>query len=117
MYLIRAEANARAGKPEAALRDLNELLEKRWRTGTFIPYTTNTQNGLLELVLKERRKELLMRGLRWMDVKRLNREGTNIVMQRKIKGNVYTLPPNDKRYAMAIPEDVITLSGIAQNPR
>jgi tetratricopeptide (TPR) repeat protein len=117
MYLIRAEANARAGKPEAALRDLNELLEKRWRTGTFIPYTTNTQNGLLDLVLKERRKELLMRGLRWMDVKRLNREGTNIVMQRKIKGNVYTLPPNDKRYAMAIPEDVITLSGIAQNPR
>lgn len=117
MYLIRTEAFARAGNLTAALSDLNNLLITRWKTGTYVPYNTTNLGLLLETILQERRKELLMRGLRWMDVKRLNREGKNITMQRVIKNIVYTLPPNDKRYAMSIPEDVITLSGISQNPR
>jgi len=58
-----------------------------------------------------------MRGLRWMDVKRLNREGRNISMRRFIDGKEYVLSPNDKRYALAIPEDIITFTGIQQNPR
>jgi hypothetical protein len=71
----------------------------------------------LNIILIERRKELLMRGLRWMDIKRLNKEDAGIVMKRTINGQTYTLLPNDLRYSFPIPEDVISLSGMQQNPR
>jgi starch-binding outer membrane protein, SusD/RagB family len=117
LYLMRAEAAARAGSSTAALADINKLREKRYKTGTFVPYTMATAGDVLQLVLAERRKELVMRGLRWMDLKRLNREGAGIILQRVIGGQVYTLPPNDPRYALPIPEDVIETTGIPQNPR
>ena len=58
-----------------------------------------------------------MRGLRFMDIKRLNVVGAEIIMKRLINGEEIILPPNDLRYALAIPEDVIALSRIVQNPR
>ncbi|HEY0177744.1 MAG TPA: RagB/SusD family nutrient uptake outer membrane protein, partial [Pedobacter sp.] len=71
----------------------------------------------LRIVLQERRKELIMRGIRWMDIKRLNKEGANITLTRKLNGNVYTLPANDLRFALPIPDDVIAFSGMKQNLR
>lgn len=117
VLLMRAEARARNGKTEAALQDLNTLLEKRWRVGTFEPLTTDNPEEALHLVLAERRKELLFRGLRWMDLKRYNAEGAGITLQRVIGGQTYTLPPNDLRYALPLPEDLIELTGMPQNPR
>jgi hypothetical protein len=117
VYLMRAEAYARAGNTTAALQDLNTLLQTRWKAGTFVPFSAATATDALQLVLLERRKELLMRGLRWMDIKRLNAAGSTISLARNINGQVYSLPPNDLRFALAIPEDVIALSGIIQNPR
>ena len=116
-YLIRAEAAARAGNNTAALADLNRLLGNRYQTGTFVQYTVATAGNVLQRVLEERRKELVMRGLRWIDLKRLNKEGAGITLKRVINGQTYTLPPNDPRYALPIPEDVIETTGIPQNPR
>lgn len=116
IYLVRAECYARTGNTAAAMDDLNALLVKRWKTGTFVPYTAVDQADALKKILLERRKELLMRGLRWIDIKRLNKEGANIILQRSLNGHTYTLPPNDPRYALPIPEDVIQLSGMQQNP-
>jgi tetratricopeptide (TPR) repeat protein len=115
LYLIRAECNARLGHPESALDDLNTLLSNRYKTGTFIPYTTNNTNDVLSLILTERRKELVFRMLRFSDIKRLNRDGANIIQQRTINGQTYTLPPNNPRYALPIPEDVIQYTGMKQN--
>jgi hypothetical protein len=117
VYLMRAECYARKGNVPEAMNDLNTLLLKRWKTNTFIPYTATNPTNALQLILTERRKELIFRGLRWMDIKRLNKEGGNIILQRIINGVVYTLPPNDLRYAIAIPESVIELTGMPQNPR
>jgi len=117
VYLIKAECLARAGKSEDAMHVLNELLVTRWKEGTFIPYEASDAGQALELVLTERRKQLIYRGLRWMDLKRLNKEGRNIELVREIGGTRYVLPPNDPRYALAIPEEIIRLSGIQQNPR
>lgn len=116
IYLIRAECLARANNKDAAMDDLNALLVKRWK-GSFTNLSANTPAEALSKILEHRRKELLMRGLRWMDIKRLNKEGASIVLQRKIKGQIYILQPNDSRYALPIPEDIISLTGIAQNPR
>lgn len=115
-YLIRAECNARLGNFQTAVDDLNTLLIKRFKSGTYVPYTVNSVD-ILGTVLKERRKELVMRGLRWSDLKRLNLEGANITLRRTANGVDYELKPNDKRYALEIPQDVIALSGIEQNPR
>jgi hypothetical protein len=117
IYLIRAECFARKGNTEQALNDLNTLLITRWKAGTFIPLTATDSKEALSIILKERRKELLMRGLRWMDIKRLNKEGYNITLTRIIKDATYTLPPNDLRYALPIPEDVIEQSSMQQNLR
>lgn len=96
---------------------LNNLLAKRWKTGTFVPITASSQTDALNIISRERRKELLIRGVRWSDLKRYNRDGANITLTRTVNGQTYTLPPNDLRYAIAIPEDIITLTGMPQNPR
>lgn len=115
MYLIRAEANARAGKTTAALSDLNVLLSTRY-TADFQPVSASSADEALIIILNERRKELLYRGLRWSDLKRLNMEGQFVTtLERVLGGQRYTLPPNDSRYVIHIPENVISISGILQN--
>jgi hypothetical protein len=115
LYLIKAECEARAGDITNSMLDLNTLLVKRWVTGTFVPYTAPDATTALNLVLQERRKELLFRMLRFTDLKRLNVEGYNITVTRVTGGQTYTLPPNDPRYAIQIPEDVIAATGMPQN--
>jgi len=115
--LTRSECYARSNNSIQALNDLNTLLVRRWKTGTYIPITNLQGKALLDTILKERRKELVMRGLRWNDIRRLNKEGYEINLTRNLNGTIYTLPPNDTRYALPIPPDVITLSGIQQNNR
>lgn len=118
VWLMRAECFARTGNKQAALDDLNTVLSKRWNNAVvFVPAAANDAGEALQKVLLERRKELIFRGLRFMDIKRLNREGVGIVLRRRINGEIISLQPNDKRYALPIPADVIALSGMQQNER
>ena len=115
MYLIRSESYIRMGELQSGMDDLNKLLSKRYESGTFEPISIPDQNKALQVVLNERRKELVMRGLRWMDIKRLNKENKNIILKRVEDDGVYTLMPNDGFYALPIPDDIIELTGIPQN--
>lgn len=117
IFFIRAECLARAGKIAEALDDLNLVLVNRYRKNTFIPLTGSTVNEVLQLILRERRKELPFRNTRWTDLRRLNKEGHNIRLTRIINGEKFELAPNHFRYALPIPPDVIALSGMTQNPR
>ena len=117
MYLVKAECEARNNQVEDAMNDLNKLLIKRWKTGTFKPFTASSQAEALKLILKERRKELVFRGLRWMDIKRLNLEGANISIRRQIEGKSYILSPNDNRFALPLATDLLSLTGMQQNPQ
>jgi len=117
VYLTRAECYARTGNITAAMADLNALMSKRMKTGFFVPFTAANANEALKLVLQERRKETPFRGLRWLDLRRLYSEGANIALTRTVKGQLYTLPPNDSKYVMPIPPDVISLTGMNQNER
>lgn len=117
VYLIRAECQARAGNLTAALKDLNTLMEKRWRAGYFIPFTAPDAASALTIILDERRKELPFRGLRWTDIRRLNLTALNkITLTRKLD-QTYNLLPGDLRYVLLIPPDVISRSDMQQNPR
>lgn len=55
VYLIRAESYARAGQTGKAMQDLNTLLQKRWKTGTFVPLSSQNADDALKMILTERR--------------------------------------------------------------
>jgi len=110
MYLNRAEAAARQGQTAAALNDLNTLLVKRWKTGTYVPLTAAGPDEALVLVLTERRKELIGRNLRWADLRRLG----GPALTRPLGGQTYTLAPGSPRYAYPIP---VEETGLVPNER
>lgn len=117
LYLIKAECLARRSQQEEALIYLNQLLQSRMKTGSFVPITATDANDALSKILTERRKALVWRSLRWTDLKRLNLEGRNIALTRNLGDQVHTLEPGSPKYVLPIPDDEITLSGIEQNPR
>ncbi|SHG10687.1 RagB/SusD family nutrient uptake outer membrane protein [Pedobacter caeni] len=124
MYLISAECHARAGNIPEAAKALNTLLITRWKTGTYVDMSSTTPaEEALRKILEERRKELLMRGLRWTDLRRLNKDNRfkkDLVRKMIINGTetiIGSLPANDPRYTLLIPDEVIKNSGLAQNLR
>lgn len=118
VYLMRAESAARIGEIDDSLESLNTLLKNRLDNSfDYEEITIKDPKNLLEIILTERRKELVLRGLRWPDVKRLNKENRGVIMKRNINNNLIELPPNDLRYALPIPEQIIELSGMEQNLR
>ncbi|MGJ1403366.1 RagB/SusD family nutrient uptake outer membrane protein [Sphingobacterium siyangense] len=120
VLLISAECAARKGNLNKAAEQLNNLLTYKWKLGTYSPVTFSDKEAAIGQILNERRKELIFRGLRWSDIKRLNREqGREIVLKRKDDaGNIIAeLPPNDSRYYYLIPDEVIRQTGMEQNIR
>lgn len=116
LYLTRAECYARAGNVTDAMKDLNTLLKHR--IYEFEDLTAIDAKAALKTILVERKKELLLRGTRWMDLKRLNKEtDLQVTLKRDVAGKVYQLLPNDPKYALPIPTRIIELSGIPQNIR
>lgn len=117
-WLIAAEAAARLGNTQLAMEYLNGLLEKRFRTGRYIKIIANSPAEAFEMIRKERRKELVGRGLRWLDLRRWNFEGvTTVRIERLVNGTYYRLDPTSKNFVFEIPSRVIDISGIAQNER
>ena len=117
VYLNRAECLARSGNIVGAMNDLNTVLINRWKTGTYTNQTAVSQSDALQKILTERRKELLFRGLRWIDIKRFNKENAGWILTRILNGTTYSLSPNSPLYVLPIPDNEISDSGITQNPR
>lgn len=116
-FLIRAECYARDGRLELALSDLNHLLINRFKTGELVPYASVNKEEVLSWILTERRKELIFRCLRWSDLKRLNIEGHNITLTRKLGNDFFRLQPHDPRWVLPIPTNEINLNDLLQNER
>lgn len=122
LYLNKAECLVRLDRVDEGIEALNHLLSHRWETGKFVAYQLTDRNEALKVVLQERRKEMIRRGVRWSDLKRLNKEkdfAVTLVRELKYNGEVEhtELPPGDPRYIYLIPQDVVELTKIPQNPR
>lgn len=118
IYLIKAECAARIGKVKEALAALNALLKNRFDKNSFTAVTQTDANILLSSILQERQKELLFRGRRWSDLKRLNLDPRfQKTIKRNIQGLTYSLAPDSRKYAFRLPEPAVLIGKILQNLR
>ncbi|WP_104382920.1 RagB/SusD family nutrient uptake outer membrane protein [Sphingobacterium sp. HMA12] len=115
IWLNKAEALAQQGKLQDAIETFKQFAKFRYNTEQDVP---TAKNNLLAYLRDERRRELVFRGIRWMDLKRYNRHSdTQVMLKRSIDGKDYTLEPQSRRYVFPIPNEVIRITGIAQNER
>lgn len=118
VYLIAAENHARLGDKRQSLHYLNNLLEKRYRKGTFAHLDYASTDELLERVLVERRKELLFKGTRWSDLRRFRKSKLfGQELTRKLNGKEYKLTIGSPNWVWPIPENAINLGEYEQNIR
>lgn len=105
LYLVRAECLIRVGRSDEAKPYLDKLLSHRWMKNTYKPIQLENPVELLRFTLMERRKELYLRGVRWSDLKRLNKDPRFQVTLKKrgTDGQLLELPPDDDRYVFPIP--------------
>lgn len=122
ILLIRAESFVRLGFLQNAEKDMVNLLENRFSrdfNGDYVPSEIKAdQNLFLDFILKERRKQLVFRGIRWSDLRRLNKERPYLEVKRNVNGEEYVLLPNSAKYVYPIPEAVLGFNpGMSQNDR
>lgn len=108
MYLIRAEALASLGQDAAALADLNALRIARGLTAGI-----ETGTALRDAIQTERRRELVMEGHRFFDLKRTVRT----VNRTQNCSSYCTLPSNSRAWALPVPQtEMIANPNMQQNP-
>lgn len=124
VLLTKAECLARTDKISEAMLVLQDLLIKRYKfnnltnSSTYKGKIASDENEALQTILMERRKELLFRGTRWLDLRRLNSDSRfAVTVTRKLNGQVYTLLPNDTRYVFLIPDSELKFNSVPQNIR
>lgn len=117
-YLVNAECAVRLGDVEGALVTLSKLLLKRYNPQDYVAITERDPDLLLQLILNERVKELYMRGVRWEDLRRLNKEGKYpTTLSKSIDGYDFALIPNSPKWVWPIPDSEILRAKITQNSR
>jgi hypothetical protein len=120
VYLMLAECYAREDKFSEAVAVLNTLRAKRILSGTVNLAVPATRAATMELVINERRKELLLGFHRFFDLKRLNNETeyaktiTRVfpIVNKTVPQKTYTLQPNSRLYIVPFP-----LSALSKNPK
>lgn len=109
MLLIRAECNARLGNLSEAVLDLSTLLRSRYKTNKSESIPLSGKEMLIVKIMEERKKELVFKGLRWNDIKRLTRLGEGpTVLERRLNGEVIRTEMNPTNLVFPIPLEEIT---------
>lgn len=119
MMLIAAECYARSGKTSEALTLLNNLRKKRFAPADYKPLTASAAEDALKLVINERRIELFGKGLRWLDMKRLDKDPLFAQSYKRVNtGGDYTLEKGSLKFVQQIPAKVLLMNpNMVPNPR
>lgn len=115
VVLMKIEGLIRKNRLKDASLLFNLLMENRFKTGSWKGINFIDQKEALNILYTERRKELAIRGLRWLDIRRMNMEEEHISITHRLKGQEYVLNAGSERFALPIPEEVIERGGINQN--
>lgn len=111
VYLILAEAKARQNDLSGAVEVLNLLREKRIKGSEAILPEPATQREMMQEIINERRKELLLGFSRFWDLKRFNTEPdyaktiTRVfpLVSTNVEQKTYTLKPDSRLYIIPFP--------------
>ncbi|HAL52556.1 MULTISPECIES: RagB/SusD family nutrient uptake outer membrane protein [Sphingobacterium] len=117
LWLTKAECEARLGQLTLASKTIKFLTDKRYSSTVAMEPFPATQDGLLKFIYAERRKELLLRGVRWMDLRRLEEMYIGKKEMKRIIGDkVYSISLNEiKSFTFLFPQKVIEMSDMEQN--
>lgn len=123
MYLIRAEAQARAGNLSAAATAVKAIRDARLVQGANpapLPTYANL-NAALQDILLERRKEFAFEGHRYLDLKRIGTEIGVGVSRESVDCASFSadcdLAPTSYKFTLPIPNSEISANPtIQQNP-
>lgn len=118
VHLMLAECYARENNFTDAVAILNKLRAKRILSGTVNLDVPATRKATMELIVNERRKELLFGFNRFFDLKRLNNEPeyaktltrTYPVIRTDVPKQTYTLAPNSRLYIIPFPLNAMKLN-------
>lgn len=110
IYLILAECEARVGSASDATKYLDIIRDSRIVNN--MPLVAKDNKDALRMALDERRRETPFWGFsRFIDLKRLNKESELAkTIVHTLDGVTYTLEPNDSRWVMPLPHNVITFN-------
>lgn len=120
MYTIKAECQARLGDIPGAMATINALRVYRINPASYQPLTATDQQTALTIALQERRRELMGRGFRLFDLKRLNKDNAlaKTVVHPWSNGSVIQLSPGDNRFIYPVAQKVLAANPeIGQLPR
>ena len=123
----RMECYVEENQIDNAIQDLQIIFDRRY-SGPSITLTMElireafgvadnpfiSDKFVMEIYVQlERRKEFIVQGLRWFDIKRFELE----VEHDLVDGSVITLEDNDKRKVLQIPASAIEVGKLEPNPR
>ncbi|WP_295772293.1 RagB/SusD family nutrient uptake outer membrane protein [uncultured Mucilaginibacter sp.] len=119
VYLMLAEIYAREGNYTEAMSIINNLRSKRItnpaQAQLAVPATTK---ATMDIIIQERRKELMFGVNRFFDLKRFNLEPdyaktlvhTFPIVNKTVPQVTYTLKPNSRMYIIPFAQDVLKLN-------
>ncbi len=107
MYLVLAESLTQLDRLNEAMDVLNALRKTRFdKTVSYVNLEAQNKEDALVHIYKERRQELVFRGLRWYDLRRLNKDPQfSTTLVRIYNGTTYTLKPDSEFYCFPIPRN------------
>lgn len=119
VYLMQAECLARENDLAGAMAIVNKFREKRILSGTIKLPVPATRKETMEIIINERRKEMVLGFNRFFDLKRLNTEAeyaktlvrTYPLVNKTVLQQTYTLLPSSRLYVIPFP-----LSILKKNP-
>lgn len=115
---VLAEARVRNGKLQEASALINHFLKFRYKDGEFVPIEFQNESNPLKVLFEEKQKQLVFRGTRWTDLRRMMADGSiSDTLIKTVGENVFTLIPGEKKWTYLIPLGEISRNNIPQNPR
>jgi starch-binding outer membrane protein, SusD/RagB family len=115
VYLMQAECLARENDLAGAMAVVNALREKRILSGTIKLPIPATRKETMEIIINERRKEMVLGFNRFFDLKRLNTEPeyaktivrTYPLVNKTVPQKTYTLLPGSRLYIIPFPLNIL----------
>jgi hypothetical protein len=116
-YLIKAECLARTGDLSGSLAIINQIRQKRIHPSIYAPVTAATEAGVMALLMRTSKIELLYTMRNFLNIKRWNTEDTyKQTITRTVSGVTYSLKPESPLWIFPFPQSATAYNtNLSQN--